>query len=61
MGKNPADKNKKEMPKWKTTVVISHYLKSNGHWGMRTTEVREEVVAKWNDINHYSKKQKNLW
>ena len=46
MGKNPADKNKKEMPKWKTTVVISHYLKSNGHWGMRTTEVREEVVAK---------------
>jgi len=46
MGKNPSETNKKETPKWKTTIVISHYIKPNGAWGKRTTEIREEVIKK---------------
>jgi hypothetical protein len=46
MGKNPSEANKKEAPKFRINTVISYYKKENGHYGMRITEVKEEIVKK---------------
>jgi len=43
MGKAPNSNAKKEAPKFRMVKYVKHYLKNNRHWGMRITEVKEEI------------------
>ena len=38
--------NKKELPRYKTTKIVSHYLKPNGYWGKRYSEINELINKK---------------
>lgn len=38
--------SKKELPRYKTTKIVSHYLKPNGYYGKRYSEITELVTKK---------------
>jgi len=41
MGKAPSSNVKKEAPKFRMVKYVTYYIKDNGHWGQRITEVKE--------------------